>query len=47
MAELNVFEVYKDANNAKVENFGQSIQSSLNMSTERKSRRRYRMDRSI
>lgn len=36
MSELNVFEVYKDANSNHVEHFGKGIKSSLNMSTERK-----------
>ncbi len=36
MADLNVFDVYKDANNKKVENFGGGIKSSLTMSTEKK-----------
>lgn len=36
MAELNVFDVYKDASSNKVENFGDSIKSSLTMSTEMK-----------
>lgn len=36
MSDLNVFDVYKDANSSKVENFGQGIQSSLSMTTEMK-----------
>ncbi len=36
MSDLNVFEVYEEANGSKVDSFEQGIQSSINMTTEKK-----------